>query len=185
MMDIYIYCTHTHIHIHRSWPFSRPRQPLLRSACPLLRRQRPRRPRAEQGRRRRPRLALAGVQGTRHCRGRPLFARRRHEYLWPRLYRRRAANGRRVCAAKRAQRPHRAGAPSPVCVRVCLYIYIYIYIIYIYIFNAYYAILISTQNCLCLSTQILLKQITHAGPPGPGALFPMHGNILNRATFVS
>lgn len=34
-------------------------------------------------------------------------------------------------------------------------------------------------------TQILLKQITHAGPPGPGAAFPMHGNQLNRNIFLA
>ena len=34
-------------------------------------------------------------------------------------------------------------------------------------------------------TQILLKQITHTGPPGPGARFPMHGNQLNRNIFIA
>ena len=34
-------------------------------------------------------------------------------------------------------------------------------------------------------TQILLKQITHAGPPGPGAKNPMHGNQLNRNIFLA
>ena len=33
--------------------------------------------------------------------------------------------------------------------------------------------------------QILLKQITHQGLPGPGALFPMHGNQLNRNIFIA
>eukprot|EP01047_Picozoa_sp_COSAG01_P074662 COSAG01_NODE_12545_length_1722_cov_3.022181_2_plen_174_part_00 len=34
-------------------------------------------------------------------------------------------------------------------------------------------------------TQILLKQITHAGPPGPGALYPMHANKLERNIFLA
>lgn len=34
-------------------------------------------------------------------------------------------------------------------------------------------------------TQILLKQITHAGPPGPGAAFPMHGNALHTNIFLA
>lgn len=34
-------------------------------------------------------------------------------------------------------------------------------------------------------TQILLKQISHAGPPGTGAHNPMHGNILNRNIFLA